>query len=250
MHGAPRAASASLFDPVSPGRRGWGKELRLLRASEFAALAQTRPDWHATRRWIAMSARFTVDSGSATGSAAGSAAGSATRSATRSATGPTVEPTADAAAEHAGDSAASSLALRFGLAVSKRQAKRAVARNMVKRVLREAARHAAPGLGAAAAGAHADVLLRLKSPLPAAAAMNWATLKLELRGEADALLAQLAERLRTETQRRGRSAPRAAGPAQARESALAGRAQAAPPMLAQSTEPGTTPGKPVAGAPS
>jgi ribonuclease P protein component len=212
MHGAPRAASAWLFDPVSPGRRGWGKDQRLLRASEFAALANSPLAWRAARRWIAMSVRVEPDSSPST------------------------------------QCATPGQRLRFGLTVPKRQAKRAVARNMVKRVLREAARDAAPRLDAAAAGTRADVLLRLKAPLPAAATMTWSALKIELRREADALMGQLAERLRAESQRAARALSRGDAPLRDGHPAPAGQEAAA--MLAQSKEGAPAPGDESAGAPS
>lgn len=200
MHVAPRVASAWLSDPVTTGRRGWGKDQRLLRASEFAALANSPLAWRAARRWIAMSVR--------------------------------VEPLSSLPADHPARGAA----VRFGLTIPKRQAKRAVARNMVKRVLREAARAAAPALCAKASGTQAQVLLRLKAPLPAATAMSWPALKLELRREADALLVQLGERLRTEARRVAR--PAAPGDAQARDARPGAAGGDAAPMLAQSNESG------------
>lgn len=86
--------------------------------------------------------------------------------------------------------------VRVGVTAGKRQARRAVERSRVKRVLREAARHALAALDAAAAGRQVDLVLRLKAPVPAAELMNRARFKLELRAEADALLAQLAGFLR------------------------------------------------------
>jgi RNase P protein component len=85
--------------------------------------------------------------------------------------------------------------VRFGVTVGKRNARRAVERALVKRVLREAARHAAPALETAA-GAHCvDVVLRLKQPCPAKAALARPLFKRQLRAEADALLAQLGAAL-------------------------------------------------------
>lgn len=81
--------------------------------------------------------------------------------------------------------------IRFGFTVGKRNARRAVDRTTVKRILREACRHARADLAAAARGRAIDVVLRLKSPLPDRAAVPRAELKRALRGEADALLAQL-----------------------------------------------------------
>jgi ribonuclease P protein component len=85
--------------------------------------------------------------------------------------------------------------VRFGITVSKRQARRAVARNMVKRVVRESARRAAPLLCAAAGGASAEVLFRLKSPLPDASAATWSMIKGQVRREADSLMEQLRGQL-------------------------------------------------------
>ncbi len=167
MQGAPRAASAWLSDPVAGGRRGWGKDQRLLRASEFVALTGAGTCWRAARRWIAVSARVAA-------------------------------PPAVRAPAACGSSFEHLLVVanvRFGITVSKRQARRAVARNMVKRVLRESARHAATALQTAVAGARADVVFRLKSPLPGAEATTWLALKAELRREADSLLEQLRDRL-------------------------------------------------------
>jgi RNase P protein component len=85
-------------------------------------------------------------------------------------------------------------ACRFGVTVGKRNAARSVDRSLIKRVLREAARHAAPRLDAAAAvhTVQLDVVLRLKAPVPAPAALARTRLKRELRAEADALLDRLA----------------------------------------------------------
>lgn len=91
--------------------------------------------------------------------------------------------------------AASAGAIRFGFTVGKRNARRSVDRALVKRVLREAARHARADLAAAAPDLAVDIVLRLKAPLPERVEMPLAPLKLALRTEADALLAQLARRL-------------------------------------------------------
>jgi ribonuclease P protein component len=86
-------------------------------------------------------------------------------------------------------------AVRFGFTVGKRNARRAVDRARVKRVLREAARHAGPALEPAGGGRRVAVVLRLKTALPAPDAISLAALKRQLRDEADALLAQLAQHL-------------------------------------------------------
>jgi len=117
-------------------------------------------------------------------------------------------------------------AARFGLTVSRRQARRAVARNTVRRVLRESARMRAPALEQALAGANLDVLFRLKAPLPEPAAAGWASVKTQLRLEADSLLDQLLGLLRT-------------------GDAAAALAQAARKSLAQSAR-----GRAVGGAPA
>jgi len=96
----------------------------------------------------------------------------------------------------AGDSRPAVGAVRVGVTAGKRQARRAVERSRVKRVLREAARHALAALDAAAGARRVDLVLRLKAAVPAADLTNRARFKLELRAEADALLAQLAGFLR------------------------------------------------------
>jgi len=82
--------------------------------------------------------------------------------------------------------------IRFGFTVGRRQARRAVQRVMVKRIMREAARMACPLLSEKARGRRVDVVLRLRSALPEPEKMTLATVKLALRGEADALMARLA----------------------------------------------------------
>jgi ribonuclease P protein component len=162
---------------VAPGRRGWAKRHRLLRAADFAPLAgQGSASWGAARRWIALSAR--IEAGSAGASQQGALARQPQASNITS-VGPTLM----------------IASLRFGITVPRRQARRAVARNMVKRVLRESARDALPALHASCDGMRADVLLRLRSPLPDASSTAWSALKRQLRVEADGLLRQLGERL-------------------------------------------------------
>jgi len=170
MPGAPRAASASPSEPVLPGRQVWDKRQRLLRAPEFAAFSQTPPSVRAARRWIAMSALIH----------------------------PAEIPHADGAQPGA--------AVRFGFTISKRQARRAVARNAVRRVLREAARRAAPRLELAARPRQIDVLFRLKQPLPLAGQVSWASVKQQLRQEADSLIDQLDGQLRAPARRQAQSA--------------------------------------------
>lgn len=84
----------------------------------------------------------------------------------------------------------------FGFTASRRHARRAVDRNAVRRVLRESARRHIVELDAAAAGRAVDIVLRLKSAAPGGAARARRAWKTELRAEADALLEQLAWRLR------------------------------------------------------
>ena len=86
--------------------------------------------------------------------------------------------------------------VRFGFTASRRHARRAVDRNAAKRVLREAARRHIPELDAAAASRAVDIVLRLKGQVPDRAALTRRDWKQALRAEADALLAQLAGRLR------------------------------------------------------
>ncbi|MCU0765688.1 MAG: ribonuclease P protein component [Burkholderiaceae bacterium] len=86
--------------------------------------------------------------------------------------------------------------VRFGFTASRRNARRAVDRNAAKRVLREAARRHIFELDAAAGARSVDVVLRLKAPVPARGELARDAWKEALRGEADALLAQLARRLR------------------------------------------------------
>lgn len=86
--------------------------------------------------------------------------------------------------------------VRFGFTASRRNARRAVDRNAVKRVLREAARCHIEELDAAAANRSVDIVLRLKSSVPDRSALALGAWKRVLRAEADALLAQLAQRLR------------------------------------------------------
>jgi ribonuclease P protein component len=102
-----------------------------------------------------------------------------------------------AVAGRAGPRAAGGPPTRFGFTASRRQARRAVDRNAVKRVLREAARSLLPELDAAAADRTVDIVLRLKSPLPAAGALPRRAWKAALRAEAESLLAELAQRLRS-----------------------------------------------------
>lgn len=129
---------------------------RLRASAEFAALIGDRADYRRTRRWIALAARSFPAA------------------------------TAESSVPEA---------LRFGFTVGKQHARRAVDRNTVKRVLREAARAAVPRLEPLAGGARIDVVLRLKAGLPERATVSRATLKRTLRAEADALLAELAQRL-------------------------------------------------------
>ena len=225
MLGAPRAASAWPSDSVSAGRRGWGKGQRLLRASEYAALAGPDVSWRAARRWVAMSARIEADADP------GPSPARAGASAAPLPVPPAIPLTLDR--------------VRFGLTVPKRQAKRAVARNLVKRILRESARQAAPALCLAAGPMRADVLLRLKAPLPAAGAATWSELCGQLRREADSLMEQLQERLRRNTLH---GHTHGAGTAQAREGGVAGAPRDAAPMLAQSSEGAPAPGDKSAGA--
>jgi ribonuclease P protein component len=183
MPGAPRAASAWPSEsPGCAGRLGWDKRQRLLRPSEFASFSSAQPGWRAARRWIAMSAQWFSDDNRSV---------------------------AEAAPAH--DAAAGTNSIRFGITVSRRQARRAVARNLVRRIVREAARCAAPRLEAALGGAgqgprsaaggsgrhpiRVDVLVRLRSPLPAASVSSWSTMKADLRQEADALLEELRVQL-------------------------------------------------------
>jgi len=165
MPGAPKAASASPFEPALPGRRAWRKQQRLLRADEFAAVSQAQMPWRASRRWVAMSAQ--------------------------------IRPLA--CANNAGNPCAVSSSVRFGITVSRQQARRAVARNAVRRVLREAARHGQERLVAAAQQCQLDIVLRLKAPLPQPPVATWSDVKAELRREADSLLAQLLRQLLTQS---------------------------------------------------
>jgi ribonuclease P protein component len=87
--------------------------------------------------------------------------------------------------------------VRFGFTASRRHARRAVDRNTVKRVLREAARRHIEELDAAAATSRSvDIVLRLKTAVPDRTALARSAWKAALRAEADALLRQLARRLR------------------------------------------------------
>ncbi len=72
-----------------------------------------------------------------------------------------------------------------------------MARNVVKRVVREAARHRAAHLDAALGARSLDILFRLKAPLPEPSAAGWAQVKAQLRREADSLLGQLLDRVRS-----------------------------------------------------
>jgi len=92
--------------------------------------------------------------------------------------------------------AGSEVPVRFGFTASRRHARRAVDRNTAKRLLREAARRHIPQLDAAAAGRSVDIVLRLKATAPERAALARRAWKEALRGEADALLMELARRLR------------------------------------------------------
>jgi len=86
--------------------------------------------------------------------------------------------------------------VRFGFTASRRNARRAVDRNTAKRVLREAARRHIEELDAAAAGRSVDIVLRLKATVPDRATVARSAWKEALRAEADALLTQMALRLR------------------------------------------------------
>lgn len=159
MPGAPRAASASLSEPLAAGSRGWSKRQRLLRTSDFAAFSSLPADWRGARRWIVMSAHIPRTAALREGPA------------------------------RAG-------AVRFGISIARRHCRRAVARNAVRRVLREAARHAAGALARVAPAQGLDVMVRLRAPLPEPATAGWHEIKAQLRQEADALLAQLRAHLR------------------------------------------------------
>ena len=86
--------------------------------------------------------------------------------------------------------------VRFGFTASRRHARRAVDRNTAKRVLREAARRHIDELDSAAASRSVDIVLRLKTAVPDRTALARSAWKEALRAEADALLRQLARRLR------------------------------------------------------
>jgi ribonuclease P protein component len=91
---------------------------------------------------------------------------------------------------------------RFGFTASRRHARRAVDRNTAKRVLREAARRHIEELDSAAASRSVDIVLRLKAAVPDRATLTRRAWKEALRAEADALLTQLAQRLRGAEQSR------------------------------------------------
>jgi ribonuclease P protein component len=86
--------------------------------------------------------------------------------------------------------------VRFGFTASRRHARRAVDRNAAKRVLREAARRHIEALDAAAAERSVDIVLRLKAVVPGPRALARGIWKTALREEADALLADLAQKLK------------------------------------------------------
>ena len=86
--------------------------------------------------------------------------------------------------------------VRFGFTASRRHARRAVDRNSAKRVLREAARRHIEVLDAAAADRSVDIVLRLRAAVPDSGVLARGAWKTALRAEADALLEQLARRLR------------------------------------------------------
>jgi ribonuclease P protein component len=86
--------------------------------------------------------------------------------------------------------------VRFGFTASRRHARHAVERNTAKRVLREAARRHLAQLDAAAAHRRVDVVLRLKAGVPDRKSFSRVAWRQALRAEADALLAELARRLR------------------------------------------------------
>jgi RNase P protein component len=104
-------------------------------------------------------------------------------------------------------------ALRIGITVAKRYARRAVDRALVKRIVREGARRRAPALLAAlrAARVRADVIVRLRAPLPARPTartrpvlsqrqlsqhqLSQRQLREQLRADTDALLQRLARHL-------------------------------------------------------
>lgn len=157
MRAAPRAASAS------PPERAAANVLERLPASrrlrspaQFVAVTSDPQALRAGRRWLSIVSRMRAD--------------------------------ADADADAA--------PVRFGFTASRRHARRSIDRNTAKRVLREAARRHIAELDAAAGGRSVDVVLRLKAAAPAAEALSRSDWKAALRSEADALLAQLAQRLR------------------------------------------------------
>ena len=88
-----------------------------------------------------------------------------------------------------------SVPVRFGFTASRRHARRAVDRNTAKRVLREAARRHIAQLDAAAGNRTVDIVLRLKAAVPDRSTLARHDWKAALRGEADTLLALLAQNL-------------------------------------------------------
>jgi len=92
--------------------------------------------------------------------------------------------------------------VRFGMTAARRYARRAVDRNAVKRVLREAARARIEELDAAAGERAIDIVLRLRAVVPGEKAPARRAWKEALRREADALLIELAGRLRHQREAR------------------------------------------------
>lgn len=154
--------------------RGFAGEQRLRRPAEFAAVlaAPRRASLRATARWLAMTAAWS----------------------------PMTSATAAGSAPEPMGIGMGTASARLGLTISRRMARRSVDRTLVKRIAREAFRHAAEPLDRAAAsvGMRIDLNLRLARALPlpgAPARPALATLKRELRADADELVAAALQRM-------------------------------------------------------
>lgn len=156
------------------------KSARLRSSGDFARLAQDRSGPHLNRPWLSLSAALRSSPVPSNAVPAPQDPGGVPAQSV-----PVVIP---ARVSKVRSAPVVVTGVRSGFTVSRRNAGRAVARNMVKRVLREALRHSSIPDSPLAA----DLVLRLRRPLPGAADQGWASVKKELRRQADGLIGQFA----------------------------------------------------------